>query len=124
MASQAINWSAVSVTSATGDAHRTRRKGSQSIIEIESNSTTKGKASGMTLQGKGKRTKTLELHAGRIQSHAEDTSANHTLSCEEIRLRAYEIYLERGGHPSNEMDDWLQAERELERAAPSKANGF
>jgi hypothetical protein len=33
---------------------------------------------------------------------------------EEIRGRAYEIYLERGGQPGGEMDDWLQAERELE----------
>jgi hypothetical protein len=33
---------------------------------------------------------------------------------EEIRGRAYEIYLERGGQPDGEMDDWLQAERELD----------
>ena len=67
---------------------------------------------------------TLDLHAARIQSHAQDTSASRTPSHEEISLRAYEIYLERGGHPGNEMDDWLQAERELERPAPSKASGF
>ena len=32
---------------------------------------------------------------------------------QEIRDRAYEIYLQRGGHPGDEVDDWLQAEREL-----------
>jgi len=32
---------------------------------------------------------------------------------EEIRQRAYEIYLNRGGAPGSELDDWLQAEREL-----------
>jgi hypothetical protein len=32
---------------------------------------------------------------------------------EEIRLRAYEFYLERGGQPGLELDDWLQAELEL-----------
>ena len=32
---------------------------------------------------------------------------------DEIRRRAYEIYLERGGQPGGEIDDWLQAEREL-----------
>ena len=32
---------------------------------------------------------------------------------EEIRSRAFEIYLERGGQPGRELDDWLQAEREL-----------
>ena len=76
----------------------------------------------MTLQGK--RDETLELRAGPIQSHAEDTSAKHTPSREEIRLRAYEIFLERGGLPGNELDDWLQAERELELGAPPKLRDF
>lgn len=32
---------------------------------------------------------------------------------EEIALRAYHIYLERGGAPGNELEDWTRAEREL-----------
>jgi DUF2934 family protein len=32
---------------------------------------------------------------------------------EEIRQRAYEIYLARGAAPGTEVDDWLQAEHEL-----------
>ena len=32
---------------------------------------------------------------------------------EEIRNRAYEIYLQRGGQAGYELEDWLQAEREL-----------
>jgi DUF2934 family protein len=32
---------------------------------------------------------------------------------EEIALRAYEIYLERGKTDGNDVDDWLQAEYEL-----------
>ena len=32
---------------------------------------------------------------------------------DEIRTRAYEIYLARGAAPGVELDDWLQAEREL-----------
>lgn len=32
---------------------------------------------------------------------------------EQIQLRAYEIYLERGGAPGNAFEDWVQAEREL-----------
>ena len=32
---------------------------------------------------------------------------------EEIRNRAYEIYLRGGGQPGYELEDWLQAEREL-----------
>lgn len=31
----------------------------------------------------------------------------------EIELRAYEIYLQRGGENGNELDDWLAAEKEL-----------
>lgn len=32
---------------------------------------------------------------------------------EEIAVRAYHIYLERGDAEGNASDDWLQAEREL-----------
>jgi len=32
---------------------------------------------------------------------------------EEIRNRAYKIYLQRGAQPGYEVEDWLQAEREL-----------
>ena len=42
-----------------------------------------------------------------------ETSARN----EDIRCRAYEIYLERGQQVGGELDDWLQAERELEGAA-------
>ena len=33
----------------------------------------------------------------------------------DIRRRAYEIYLDRGQKPDTELDDWLQAEREFEQ---------
>jgi hypothetical protein len=32
---------------------------------------------------------------------------------EEIELRAYEIYLKRGGENGRELEDWLTAEKEL-----------
>ncbi len=69
----------------------------------------------MTLKGKGNQN--LELHTSPIQPHAEDTSANHAPNHDEIRRRAYEIYLERGGLPGRELEDWLQAESEFESAA-------
>jgi Protein of unknown function (DUF2934) len=34
---------------------------------------------------------------------------------DDIRERAYQRYLERGGHQGNEFDDWVEAERELKR---------
>jgi hypothetical protein len=38
---------------------------------------------------------------------------NGAPSHEEIQKRAYEIHLERGGEHGQDMDDWLQAERDL-----------
>jgi hypothetical protein len=32
---------------------------------------------------------------------------------EDIRRRAYELYLERGGTPGREREDWITAEREV-----------
>jgi DUF2934 family protein len=34
-------------------------------------------------------------------------------STEDIAIRAYQIYLERGGAPGTALDDWTRAEREL-----------
>jgi hypothetical protein len=33
---------------------------------------------------------------------------------EQIRIRAYEIYIARDGQPGDDLGDWLQAEREVE----------
>ena len=71
------------------------------------------------MTSKGKKIEILELHASPIQAYAEDTSANHAPNHNEIRRRAYEVYLERGGLSGHELDDWLQAEREIGRAALS-----
>jgi hypothetical protein len=35
------------------------------------------------------------------------------LSLEEIRLRAYEIYVERGTTDGQDLEEWFQAEKEL-----------
>ena len=69
----------------------------------------------MTL--KDKRHVTLEHGASPIPPDGEDTSRNHAPSHDEIRRRAYEIYLERDGLPGDELDDWLRAERELQKIA-------
>ena len=69
----------------------------------------------MTSKGKGN--VTLVHDASPIQPPGEDTSLNHAPSHEEIRRRAYEIYLERGDSPGDELDDWLRAERELQKIA-------
>jgi Protein of unknown function (DUF2934) len=38
----------------------------------------------------------------------------HRPTEEEIRNRAYDIYLQRGSAQGNDLDDWLKAERELD----------
>ena len=42
-----------------------------------------------------------------------DPTQPHSTREQEIRNRAYEIYLQRGGLPGYELEDWPQAEREL-----------
>jgi hypothetical protein len=44
--------------------------------------------------------------AGESAAHSQPTQ-------EEIAVRAYHIYLERGEAEGNPTDDWLQAERDL-----------
>jgi hypothetical protein len=52
-------------------------------------------------------------------SHAEagELPVDNSTRDEEIRCRAYEIYLERDQQAGGELDDWLQAQRELEGEA-------
>jgi hypothetical protein len=68
------------------------------------------------MTSKSKKSEALE-HASPIPPRAEDSSAKHAVNHSEVRRRAYEIYLERGGLPGCELEDWLQAEYELQNAA-------
>jgi hypothetical protein len=55
------------------------------------------------------------------QGEALKTSADDSRRLEAIRIRAYEIYIERDGQPGDELSDWLQAERELESKVRSNS---
>jgi hypothetical protein len=45
------------------------------------------------------------------------SSGSDALPLEErVRLRAHQLYIERGNQSGSEMDDWLQAEEELSAA--------
>jgi hypothetical protein len=37
-------------------------------------------------------------------------------AAERIRLRAYELYIQRGAQPNDDLRDWLQAEQEIRQA--------
>jgi hypothetical protein len=51
-------------------------------------------------------------------AEAEGILSESSTRGEEIRHRAYELYLERGQEPGRELDDWLQAEREMKSSLP------
>ena len=46
----------------------------------------------------------------------------HEPTHDEIQSRAYEIHMERGGDHGYDLDDWLQAERELKAEHPKEAS--
>ena len=43
----------------------------------------------------------------------QDEPQRRTVSEDDVRHRAYELYIQRGGSPGNDVGDWLQAEQEL-----------
>ncbi len=51
--------------------------------------------------------------AGKKNGKRTAEQAQPEPSEDQIRIRAYEIYIARNGGPGNEIEDWLQAEKEL-----------
>jgi hypothetical protein len=68
-----------------------------------------------------KPTRNRNIDAEAAEAGTAEVAAGNSTRHEEIRLRAYEIYVERGEQPGSELDDWLQAERELEVGVLSRA---
>jgi hypothetical protein len=75
----------------------------------------------MKMPSKSKGNIATAANASPIQAETAEASVRNAASEDEIRLRAYEIYLQRGAEPGREVDDWLQAERELERGSLQQA---
>jgi len=75
------------------------------------------------MSSKPKANERQELHAIPSQEEATgEAPVANVARDEEIRRRAYEIYLERGEEPAHDLDDWLQAKRELEDKVLSQAS--
>jgi len=55
-------------------------------------------------------------------SDTKEKSIKNAPTPEEIRRRAFGIHIERGGIHGCDLDDWLQAEREL-RQEYNRSNG-
>ena len=49
-----------------------------------------------------------------LQSNVPEESRRNGPSLAQIRERAFEIHIERGGIHGCDLDDWLQAEREFQ----------
>ena len=58
-----------------------------------------------------------------VPSSTDERLRNGIPSLEEIRKRAFEIHIERGGIHGCELDDWLQAERELQQEYKNQRKG-
>jgi hypothetical protein len=55
-----------------------------------------------------------QKHVGQFQAAPTIHTPKLPPSPEQIRQRAQAIYRVRGGGPGRELDDWLQAEQELQ----------
>jgi hypothetical protein len=93
--------------------HGFRRVGSKT--RKETSMATKPRRNG------SKELQAIEASGG--EERAEGAGGNSALD-EEIRRRAYQLYVERGEEHGRDLDDWLQAKREFEIGAlwPEQAN--
>jgi hypothetical protein len=66
------------------------------------------------MSSKPQRSASKESEATSTPAAAFEFQVENLTRDEEIRRRAYDIYLERGEQPDRELDDWLEAEHELE----------
>lgn len=62
---------------------------------------------------KAKSKSSVNWRTGLLADPTPQVNEEHPSVDEQIRVRAYERYMERGGQPNDELGDWLQAEREL-----------
>ena len=49
----------------------------------------------------------------RKDTATHQTNPHNEPTFEEIQMRAYEIYIQRGRQAGSDLDDWFQAEKEL-----------
>jgi hypothetical protein len=54
-----------------------------------------------------------------VESEKTQLQLANAASLEEIRLRAYELHLEKGCAHGQDLEDWLQAEQELAAKRPA-----
>jgi hypothetical protein len=75
----------------------------------------------MGVSSKLKSNSGAEPQATSTQSETGEVPVGNSVRTEEIRRRAYEIYLDRGKQSGHDVEDWLQAEQELEHGVLGRA---
>lgn len=55
----------------------------------------------------------MTTNPGDLKESASNVTGDAGPSEQQIAKRAHELYLERGAEEGHDLDDWLQAEREL-----------
>ena len=77
----------------------------------------KGRGAGAVLRrlaqsasGISARTRSADRNRGIAGADSDESSR---VAHDDIARRAYDIYLARGATPGHDLDDWIQAEREL-----------
>jgi Protein of unknown function (DUF2934) len=87
-------------------------------VESQGRSSHKERKKEMSMPSRPKGNRSTGPQATNTQAaETGEASVGNAARDEDIRRRAYEIYLERGEQPGRELDDWLQAEGELEGGA-------
>lgn len=66
---------------------------------------------------KNETTSSLKINKQEAVQKNTNIKTNVEISDEDIRKRAHEIFMERGGLPGSPEADWLKAEEELKRKA-------
>lgn len=78
-------------------------------------SSSSGKLKSMVMKKPSKKPAPLEVEEGLIAGVTESMNSQPTNGNGHARIaqRAYELFQGRGGHPDQDLDDWLVAEQEI-----------
>jgi Protein of unknown function (DUF2934) len=63
------------------------------------------------------RTESTEATATASDRRTKQTSTHATVTHDDVAHRAYDLYVERGREDGHDVEDWLQAEGELQSTA-------
>ena len=104
-------------------AKTTKARRASTIMNTPMKRTTTGIATETTTSSRGTGAKTRKATPDTVHKSMPVTAVTpgREPTFDEIRQRAYEIYLARGGAPGNSTSDWLQAERELREELMARA---